>query len=88
MGGAFSIDPINNFYIKNTDFYLYNGDWYWTMTPFAAAGGFAGVDIVCSDGRLGDDDVSNPGGARPVVSLSSDAISGGKGTMNDPWIVG
>ena len=87
MGGAFSIDPINNFYIKNTDFYLYNGDWYWTMTPFAAAGG-APVDGVNSDGLLDSVIVDGTLGARPVVSLSSDAISGGKGTMNDPWIVG
>ena len=89
MGGAFSIDPINNFYIKNTDFYLYNGYWYWTMTPFAAAGGPALVDRVGIGGHLDNDSVRDTyGGVRPVVSLSSDAITGGSGTMNDPFIVG
>ena len=88
MGGAFSIDPINNFYIKNTDFYLYNGDWYWTLTPWAAAGGYVDVGRVRDVGNLVDDIVSGPYGVRPVVSLSSDAISGGKGTMDDPFTVG
>ncbi len=88
MAGAFTYNFIDDSYIKNTDFYLYSGDWYWTMTPFAAAGGSAGVDFVFSGGYLGNVGVSGSGGVRPVVSLSSDAISGGKGTMDDPWIVG
>ena len=59
------------------------------MTPFAAAGGrafvnFVNRDILIVDGDYGLDD----GFGRPVVSLSSDAISGGKGTMNDPFTVG
>ena len=88
MAGAFTYNFIDDSYIKNTDFYLYSGDWYWTMTPFAAAGGYTSVDFVHDDGRLGNRDVTNTYGVRPVVSLSSDAISGGKGTMDDPWIVG
>ena len=88
MAGAFTYNIIDDSYIKNTDFYLYSGDWYWTMTPFAAAGGRTGVDGVDRDGYLDGSDVSNSNGVRPVVSLSSDAISGGKGTMDDPWIVG
>ena len=85
MGGAFSIDPINNFYIKNTDFYLYNNNYYWTMTPFAAMGGRTGVGYVDRDVYLGYIPVDRFYGVRPVVSLSSDAISGGKGTMNEPF---
>ena len=89
MAGAFTYNFIDDSYIKNTDFYLYSGDWYWTMTPFAAAGG-TGVDGVRNGGRLDcyRGVVRRNNGVRPVVSLSSDAISGGKGTMDDPWIVG
>ena len=46
MGGAFTADVTNNYFIGNPDFYLYNNDWYWTLTPFAAAGGGAYVAIV------------------------------------------
>ena len=88
MAGAFIYNFIDDSYIKNTDFYLYNGRWYWTMTPVAAAGGSARVASVSDFGSLGDRLVDNSYVVRPVVSLSSDAISGGKGTMNDPWIVG
>ena len=93
MAGAFTYNYIDDFLIKNTDFYLYNGNLYWTMTPFGTfrkysrveevsfflSGGYQIVQVVSSNGNRG---------VRPVVSLSSDAISGGKGTMNDPWIVG
>ena len=88
MAGAFTYNFIDDSYIKNTDFYLYSGDWYWTMTPFAAAGGRTLVGDVFYGGDLDNGVVSSTGGLRPVVSLSSDAISGGKGTMDDPWIVG
>ena len=88
MAGAFTYNFIDDSYIKNTDFYLYSGDWYWTLTPFAAAGGCARVGSVDDVGNLDRDYVNGTNFARPVVSLSSDAISGGKGTMNDPWIVG
>ena len=88
MAGAFTYNFIDDSYITNTDFYLYSGDWYWTLTPFAAAGGGTYVDGVNFVGRLDNNFVSNAYGVRPVVSLSSDAISGGRGTMDDPWIVG
>ena len=88
MAGAFTYNFIDDSYITNTDFYLYSGDWYWTLTPFAAAGGGAYVGNVYIDGRLVNNAVANTDGVRPVVSLSSDAISGGRGTMDDPWIVG
>ena len=89
MGGAFSYDLINNFYIKNTDFYLYNGDWYRTLTPYAAVGGRANVGLVDDGaGSLVSDAVGNTYGVRPVVSLLSDAITGGNGTMSNPFTVG
>ena len=88
MAGAFTYNFIDDSYITNTDFYLYSGDWYWTLTPFAAAGGRASVDGVDAVGGLGSYVVDSTNGVRPVVSLSSDAISGGRGTMDDPWIVG
>ena len=61
------------------------------MTPDAFAGGVPYVDFVRNDGSLGNRYVDSYGGtrgARPVVSLNSDAISRGSGTMIDPFVVG
>ena len=88
MAGGLTYDVNNSSYITNMDYYLFTGYWYWTMTPDAFAGGGARVDSVDSDGGLVYGSVDNRRGARPVVSLNSDAISGGRGTMTDPFIVG
>lgn len=85
--GATGIDPATMTYITNTEFYLFNGDFCWTMTPFFFAGGDAYVDNLDDSGYVGDSYVSNYSGVRPVVSLRSDAILGGSGTMNDPFVV-
>ena len=85
--GATGIDPATMTYITNTEFYLFNGNFCWTMTPFFFAGGDAFVDILDDYGYVNDSDVRNYVGVRPVVSLRSDAILGGSGTMNDPFVV-
>ena len=88
MAGGLTYDVNAYSYIKNMDYYLYTGYWYWTMTPYAFTGGITYVDYVYFDGNLLNDRVYRAGGARPVVSLNSDAISGGSGTMTDPFVVG
>lgn len=85
--GATGIDPATMTYITNTEFYLFNGNSYWTMTPFFFAGGDAIVDVLYGNGSVGNDSVYGYHGVRPVVSLRSDAILGGSGTMNDPFVV-
>ena len=94
---------INNYntssYITNTDYYLYTPSYYyWTLTPWAFAGGDSRVDNVNDGGFLVESTVyvtpvaARAGltihAARPALSLNSDAITGGSGTMNDPFIVG
>lgn len=85
--GATGIDPATMTYITNTEFYLFNGDFCWTMTPFFFAGGDASVDYLSDSGFVRNDYVNDRSGVRPVVSLRSDAILGGSGTMNDPFVV-
>lgn len=73
----------------NKEYYLYSGAWYWTMAPYLFASGGAGVRGVYRYGNLYGSDVSDASGAvRPVVSLKSDAISGGSGTATSPFLVG
>ena len=85
--GATGFDLATMTYITNTEFYLYNGQFYWTMTPFAFAGGRARVGYLIDRGCVNGDSVNYGHGVRPVVSLRSDAIFEGSGTMNDPFVV-
>lgn len=82
--------------IMNKNYYLYTNYWFWSMTPFvyvnpdnSAGGGNAFVDFV-GDGFAGDvgSVVNLSNAVRPVVSLKSDAISGGSGTSSSPFLVG
>ncbi len=77
---------------NNASYYLYNGQNYWTMSPhswycnmpYLAAVMF----IVNSYGHLTNDNVYGTPGVRPVINLSSDIqISGGNGTLENPYIV-
>ena len=75
---------------KNSLFYLYTGQSYWTLSPsnFRSWSAAANVWSVISDGLLGTNWVSTWLGVRPVVNLSSDIlISGGTGTANNPYVV-
>lgn len=85
--GATGIDLATMTYITNTEFYLFDGDFCWTMTPFFFAGGIANVDSLSDSGFVNNNIVNDYSGVRPVVSLRSDAILGGSGTMNDPFVV-
>lgn len=91
MGGGAGFDVATMTYITNDNYYLYlkNGDHsYWTMTPIAYLDSAAFVGSVRIDGFVFSSGVgSNDDAVRPVVSLKSDAISGGVGTVNNPFYV-
>lgn len=90
MAGGAGIDVATMTYIANDNYYLYpkNGyNYYWMMTPFAYAGGNAYVENLDSDGDVGYNLVKLNNAVRPVVSLKSDVISGGVGTLSNPFYV-
>ena len=87
LAGGLTFDLEAGNYVKNQDYYLYNGNYYWTMTPWVFLGGNAYVDSVF-DGGLDFVSVSDASAARAVISLNSNAISAGSGTMTDPFVVG
>ena len=73
----------------NQEYYLYSGYGYWTMAPYSYSSGDALVRFVLGgDGLFSRSSVSIANDVRPVVSLKSDAISGGSGTAASPFLVG
>ena len=72
----------------NKEYYLYSGNLYWTMAPYLYAFGNANVSSVRDYGFLNFNYVYDTVTVRPVVSLKSDAISGGSGTAASPFLVG
>ena len=77
----------------NSKYYLYTGYWYRTMSPSYFgfpdwAFGFTTSDTIFE----GDDDIggsiTNKLAVRPVLSLSSGALSSGTGTKTDPFKIG
>ena len=73
----------------NSTYYLYTNQYYWSGSPHSflsytsSAFGF----YVSSSGALGNVGVFDDNGARPVVSLSSDANLIGDGTWNNVYEV-
>ena len=74
---------------NNTSYYLYNGQYYWTMSPFYWEGNYSGVFYVAESGYLGSTYVNAyRNGLRPVINLRSDiTFSSGNGTKSNPYVV-
>ena len=70
---------------SNSNYYLYMGSYYWTMSPFGFDGSLACSFGVSGSGYLNNDGVYGNFGARGVISLSSSAILYGTGTSTDPF---
>ncbi|MDY4544335.1 MAG: hypothetical protein SPE00_03335, partial [Bacilli bacterium] len=74
---------------SNSSYYLYTNQYYWSGSPSI----FNGVSSstygfgVAGSGRVDAHIVSDDGGARPVVSLSSKAKLSGNGTYSNPYTV-
>ena len=76
----------------NTSYYLYNGQNYWTISPYQWYYGssislYARVFAVNSDGYFGYWNVDYTHGVRPVINLKANVTIMGTGTINDPYEV-
>ena len=71
----------------STGYYLYNYQYYWTMSP--ANWNFGpSMFFVSSKGTLGSSgDLTNTWGVRPVINLTADTTFTGDGTATNPYIV-
>ena len=81
----------NGGYSPNSNYYLYNGKYYWTLSPscFNSYYSIAGVWRVMPSGSLDPwRGVASPLGVRPVINLRADtAITKGDGTSLNPFVV-
>jgi hypothetical protein len=73
---------------SNSNYYLYTGQWYWTLSPSAFYDSYAYGFLVTSNGYLSTYDVNRSYGVRPSVSLAPGTkTSEGIGTIDDPYVV-
>ena len=72
---------------SNNSYYLYTGQYYWTMSPSHFNGSYALVFCVYSSGSLYIDWVINTYGVRPVINIASNVTITGSGTISDPYAV-
>ena len=76
--------------IANSNYYLYNGQYFWTMSPylFSSYYSMAFIWTVRSLGNLDNNYVASSFGVRPVINLRSDVqITKGDGTALNPYVV-
>ncbi len=69
----------------NTGYYLYTGQYYWTMSPYYFNGGTAREWYVDSSGYLHSDRVVSSSGLRAVINLSPESPISGAGTTTTPF---
>ena len=77
---------------NNTSYYLYNNQYYWTMSPYCFYGSGAFVFRVDTNGalhNLRDFRVDFTNGVRPVINLKADTVfaDGGAGTSSNPYVL-
>ena len=81
----------NGEYSPNSNYYLYNGKYYWTLSPsyFTSINSGAYVWHVLFSGSLGPwINVTSPIGVRPVINLRADTvITKGDGSSLNPFVV-
>ena len=74
-------------YNSNYNYYLYTGNYYWTMSPNDFNGSNAYVRHVDNSGYVSGNNVNNSDGVRPVLNLKSGSLTSGQGTVSDPYLV-
>ena len=79
-GGVYNTNTIS--------YYLYNNQYYWTMSPFGNYGGDARVLYVSSNGSFSNVSAYTiTYGVRPVLNLKADTKFEGSGTVDSPFVV-
>ena len=70
---------------KNSNYYLYNNNYFWTMSPAGFSGSYSSVWRVNTPGYISNTDVRITLALRPVLILKADTLATGSGTSSDPY---
>ena len=75
--------------ISNSNYYLYTGNAYWTMSSVSFNGSYAFVRLVQSNGSVYSptDFAYFEKGVRPVINLKPNSLKSGDGTASNPYQV-
>ena len=74
---------------NNSNYYLYNSTYFWTMSPAGFSGSYSDVWIVDTTGNIYNNAVINTRRLRPVLNLTADTqITGGDGSKENPFTIG
>ncbi len=75
--------------MKNTDYYLWNNQYWWAMTPDRFGRSVADEFLIYAEGYSGTNMVHLSYGVRPAISLKEGikVIYGGDGTKENPYVV-
>lgn len=86
--GILTADEVSIAGASINNHFLMTGQNYWTMTPFNFTGGMANMFIISAFGTIEYEPVSwiNQG-VRPVVSLNSNVMANGNGSLTNPCVV-
>lgn len=90
--GLINVDEVSiagvTFATASPNYYLYNGQNYWTLSPSYYYATSAYLFLVESNGRAsGGGGVSGLFGLRPAINLRSDVTLTGNGTIETPYEV-
>ena len=75
------------FFKDNSNYYLYNNTYFWTMSPAGFSGSYSIVWYVCTSGKISSNIVSAATRLRAVLNLNADTLVTGTGTSSDPYVV-
>ena len=78
MAGGANLDVLNNYYLNV-------GVEYWLMNPIHHTDTLVTESRVMDNGRLSSNAASNSLGVRPAITSKSLSITGGVGTINNPY---
>ena len=71
----------------NENYYLHNGNWFWTMSPTGMLGSKASIWRVNGNGCLYTNYANGQNTFRPVINLKSTVTVTGSGTSANPYVV-
>ena len=72
---------------NNQNYYLYNGETYFTMSPSHKDNSKMNIFIVNNNGAIASSPTNSTAGVRPVITINGQVTINGNGTINNPYTI-